>query len=89
MTPFPALPQQLVSGDEGMTTPRAPLVVVDSEHQTIAFAESACQWTSVAILLAGSCPCNRPDDSTLQQKVTVDSTVARGCRRSAPCGDFG
>jgi hypothetical protein len=53
MTPFPALPQQLVSGDEGMTTPQPPLVVVGSEHQTIAFAESARQWTSVAILPAG------------------------------------
>jgi hypothetical protein len=71
MTPFPALPQ-LVSGNEGMTTawPRL-IVVVGSEHQTIEFAESARQWTSVAILPAGSCPCNRPDDITLQQKVTV------------------
>jgi hypothetical protein len=54
MTPVPALPQQLVSGNERTTTARLPLIVVaGSERQTTAVAESARQWTSVAILSAG------------------------------------
>src|SRR6266496_4045223 len=49
-TPVPALPQQLVSGNERTTTHTAAVnrSVAGSERQTTAFAESARQWTSVA-----------------------------------------
>src|SRR5215831_18090190 len=47
-TSVPALPQQLVSGNERTTTATVNPSVAGSERQTAALAESARQWTSVA-----------------------------------------
>src|SRR5262249_34159673 len=57
--PAPALPEQLVSGNERTTTHTTAVnrSVVGSERQTTDFAESARQWVSVASLSRGSCAC--------------------------------
>src|SRR5262245_17133554 len=62
-TPVPALPQQLVSGNEPTThTATVNRSVAGSQRQTTAFAESARQWTSVSAAVTAKPPNVRTGD---------------------------